>query len=86
MFKAKLCNLYLNRQNISTIINVLDHLLCLVGVFFNRGLTDIPMGTNCVILLTDLFYHAYKADFIQMILKKTDEKSFNIIFRFTCIV
>ena len=30
----------------------------------------IPMGTNCALLLADLFIYSYKADFIQGLLKK----------------
>lgn len=26
---------------------------------------DIPVGTNCALLLADLFVHAYEANFLQ---------------------
>ena len=45
----------------------------------------IPIGTNCVPLLADLFLYSYDADFIQGLLKKTEEKlarSFNFTFRY----
>jgi hypothetical protein len=44
----------------------------------------IPMGTNCVPLLADLFLYSYEADFIQELLKKNERKlarSFNFTFR-----
>jgi hypothetical protein len=34
----------------------------------------IPMGTNCVSLLADLFLYSYKAYFIQGLLKKNEKK------------
>jgi len=33
---------------------------------------DIPMGTNYVLLLANLFLHAYEADFLQGLLKNKD--------------
>jgi hypothetical protein len=44
----------------------------------------IPMSTNCVPLLADLFLYSYEADFIQGLLKKNEKKlarSFNFTFR-----
>ena len=41
----------------------------------------IPMGTNCVPLLADLFLYSYEADFIQGLLKKL-ARSFNFTFRY----
>jgi hypothetical protein len=35
----------------------------------------IPMGTNCVPLLADLFLYSHEADFIQELLKKREKKS-----------
>ena len=45
----------------------------------------IPMGTNCVPLLADLFLYSYEANFIQGHLKKNEKKlarSFNFTFRY----
>ena len=45
----------------------------------------VPMGTNCVSLLADLFLFSYEADFIQGLLKKNEKKlarSFNFTFRY----
>ena len=33
----------------------------------------IPMGTNCVPLLADLFLYSYEEDFIQGLLKKNEK-------------
>jgi hypothetical protein len=45
----------------------------------------IPMGTNCVPLLADLFLYSYEADFIHELLKKNEKKlarSFNFTFHY----
>jgi hypothetical protein len=45
----------------------------------------IPMGTNCALLLADLFLHAYEADYLQGVLKNKDRKlaqTFNSRFRY----
>jgi len=45
----------------------------------------IPMGTNCALLLADLFLHAYEADFLQGVLKNKERKlvhTFNSSFRY----
>ena len=34
----------------------------------------IPMGTNCALLLADLFLYSYEADFKQGLLQKNDNK------------
>jgi hypothetical protein len=36
--------------------------------------TDIPMGTICAPLLTNLFLHAYETDFLQGLIKNKDRK------------
>ena len=46
---------------------------------------DIPMGTNCATLLTDLFRYSHEAYFIQGFLKKNERNlalSFNFTFRY----
>jgi hypothetical protein len=43
------------------------------------------MGTDCVLLLADLFLYSYEADLIQELLKKNEKKiarSFNSTFRY----
>ena len=43
------------------------------------------MGTNCALLLADLFLYSYEAEFIQELLKKNEKKlarSFNFTFRY----
>ena len=50
---------------------------------------DIPMGTNCVPLLADIFLYAYEADFIQSLLstgKKHLASRFNLTYRYIDVV
>ena len=45
----------------------------------------ISMGTNCVLLLVDLFLHGYESDFLQWLLKHKERKldqTFNSNFRY----
>ena len=35
---------------------------------------DIPMGTNCAVLLAHLFIHGYETDFLQGLFKNKDLK------------
>jgi hypothetical protein len=34
----------------------------------------IPMGTNCALLLVDLFLYSYEAEFVQKLLRNNDPK------------
>jgi hypothetical protein len=56
------------------IINMLECLIDNIFVMFDgrvfQQTIGIPMGTNCALLLADLFIYSYKADFIQGLLKK----------------
>ena len=60
----------------------------IVVIFVGRVLQQtfsILMGTNCALLLADLFLYSYEADFIQGLLKKNKKKlalSFNFTFRY----
>ena len=51
------------------IINMLEFLIDNIFVFFGgrvfQQTVGIPMGTNCVPLLADLFLYSYEADFTQ---------------------
>jgi hypothetical protein len=45
----------------------------------------IPMGTNCALLLSDLFLQVYEVDLLQGFLKNKDRKlaqAFNSSFRY----
>jgi hypothetical protein len=64
---------------------LMDNIFVMFGgrVFQQTG--GIPMGANCVLLLTDTFLYSYEADFIQGLLKKNGKKlarSFNFTFHY----
>ena len=35
---------------------------------------EIPMGTNCALLLADLYIYSDEADFMQWLIKKNEKK------------
>ena len=51
-----------------------------------QQIVGIPMGTNCALLLADLFLYSHEADFIKGLLKKQEEektgRSINLTFRY----
>ena len=49
------------------------YLLSLVEMVFNKTV-GIPMGTNCVPFLDDLFLYSYEADFTKGLLKTSEKK------------
>jgi hypothetical protein len=51
-----------------------DSIVVIFGGRVFQQTIGIPMGTNCVPLLTDLFLYSYEADFTQGLLKKTEKK------------
>ena len=53
--------------------------------FFNKPIVGIPIGTNCAALLTNLFFHSYKADTIVDLIQKMKHplaRSFDLSFRY----
>ena len=44
---------------------VVDNIFVLFGRRVFQQKIGFPMGTNCALLLTHLFLHAYDADFLQ---------------------
>ena len=62
---------------------LIDNLFVIFGGRVFQQTVGIPMGTNSVPLLADLFLYWYEADFIQEPLKKNEKKlarSFNFTF------
>jgi hypothetical protein len=51
-----------------------DNIVVIFGGRVFQQTIGIPMGTNCVPLLTDLFLYSYEADFTQGLLRKTEKK------------
>jgi hypothetical protein len=64
---------------------LIDNICAMFGGRVFQQTVGIPMSTNCVPLLADLFFYSYEADFIQGLLKKSEKKlprSFNFTFRY----
>ena len=60
-------------KKFSDIFNMLEFLIDNIFVLFGGRVfqqTGIPMGTNCALLLADLFLYSYEADLIQGLPKK----------------
>ena len=55
------------------VVKILEYLIDSMFMEFSRRIIqqtiDIPMGTNCVPLPTDLFLYSYEAEFIQDLLR-----------------
>ena len=64
---------------------LIDNIFAMFGGRVFQQSVGIPMSTNCVHLLADLFLYWYEADFIQGLLKKNEKtlaRSFNFMFRY----
>ena len=63
----------------------IDNIFVIFSGRFFQQTYDIPMGTNCVPLLADLFFYSYEANFIQGFHEQSEKKlarSFNFMFRY----
>ena len=61
-----------NKLSVDDIIKMLEFQVDNIFVVFagknSQQTVGIPMGTNCVSLLADIFLYAYEAEFIQSLL------------------
>jgi len=71
------------------IVNMLHFLMDNIFVQFGgrvfQQTIGIPMGTNCALLLSDLFLYSYEAEFIQGLIsekKKKFARAFGFTFRY----
>ena len=63
---------------------LVDNIFVVFGGKFFQLIVGIPMGTNCALLLADIFLYLYEADFIQSLLstgKKKLASQFNFTYR-----
>ena len=81
-----------NKYTEDDIIKMLEFLVDNIFVVFGgkifEQIVGIPMGTNCVPLLADIFLYSYEAEFIQTLLsngKKKLASRFNFIYRYMYI-
>ena len=64
---------------------LIDNIFAMFGGRVFQQTVGMPMGTNCIPLLADLFLYSCEADFIQGLLKKNEKKlarSFNFTLRY----
>jgi cystathionine beta-lyase/cystathionine gamma-synthase len=64
---------------------LIDNIFVIFGGRVFQQTVGMPMGTNCIPLLADLFLYSYEAEFIHELLKKNEKKlarSFNFTFRY----
>jgi hypothetical protein len=62
---------------------LVDNIYVVFGDQVFQQSVGIPMGTNCVPLLADLFLYSYEAEFVQKLLRDNNKKlavSFNRTF------
>ena len=60
---------------------LIDNIFVQCGGRVFQQTVGIPMGTNCALLLVDLFLHSYEADFIADLIRKKEyrlARSFNL--------
>ena len=64
----------MHHKNAAAVIKMLEYLID-INIFVEFGgrifqqTIGIPMGTNCALLLADLFLCSYEAEFVQSLLK-----------------
>jgi hypothetical protein len=64
---------------------LIDNIFVIFGGRVFQQTVGILMGTNCALLLADLFLYSHEADFMYGLLKKNEKKlarSFNFTFRY----
>jgi hypothetical protein len=60
---------------------LIDNIFTMLSAHVFQQTIGIAMGTNCALLLADLFLYSYEADFIQRLLKKNEKKQDHLISR-----
>ena len=55
---------------------LLDNIYIRVGTKLFRQIVGIPMGTNCALLVADLFLFCYERDFMMSL---SEEKQYEVI-------
>ena len=60
---------YSEEQVISMLEFLIDNIFVLFGETLFQQVVGIPMGTNCVPLLADLFLYSYESEFLQKLVK-----------------
>ena len=81
--KVKTC--YSEEQVISILEFLIDNIFVSFGGLLFQQVVGIPMGTNCVPLLADLFLYSYESKFLQKLVKDkkiNEARAFNFTYRY----
>jgi hypothetical protein len=81
--KGKTC--YSEEQVISMLEFLIDKIFVSFGGTLFQQVVGIPMGTNCVPLLADLFLYSYESEFLQQLVKDKkihESRAFNFTYRY----
>ena len=81
--KGKTC--YAEEQVISMLEFLIYNIFVSFGGILFQQVVSIPMGTNCALLLADLFLYSYESEFLQKSVKdkKIHEiRAFNFTYRY----
>ena len=78
-------NLYTADQTCRMVEFLIDNIFVKFGGCLFRQVIGIPMGTNCVPLLADLFLYSYESEFLDNMIRGGHRKlarSFNLCYRY----
>ena len=74
-----------NKYTASDICKIMDNIYVRFGGQLFRQTVGILMGTNCALLLTDLFFCSYENEFLDKLIKESKKKlvrKFNLSYRY----
>jgi hypothetical protein len=54
---------------------LVDNIYVVFGDQVFQQSADIPIGTNCALLLEDLFLYSYEAEFVQKLLRDNNNNN-----------
>ena len=77
--------MYTADQICNTIDLSVDNIFVKFGWCLFCQVIEIPMGTNCVILLADLFLYSHESEFLDSLVRSGNRKlarSFNLCYRY----
>ena len=78
-------NKYIDNDICKMIEILVDNIYVSFGGQLFRQMIGIPMGTNCVPLLADLFLYSYESEFLDKLVKECKRrlaKKFNLSYRY----
>ena len=64
-----------NKYTASDICKIMDNIYVRFGGQLFRQTIGILMGTNCALLLTDLFFCSYENEFLDKLIKENKKKA-----------